>query len=287
MSKILLILILLFSCKSKDKPKPWTMHETMRDRTELYLDLLEQDKDGFIMSDHCDSLLFTGLLAASNPKLNIDLLKARDSSGAWHRRPNKDCGPDVGNSRSTISRDMMLGVLWWAYKTKNLKVLEELRDSLHGLVLPGRGDVITRTMLPVYYKTLVLLIQRLGGKKAPYVPLGDTFSKKGGFVAHLNVLHIILRGQLGSITMDNFELLKYHAKRQPKNPLFVGAYILYLGLGPNTNQTLNMFKNRLPNTDDWCSPYVLERDYGSDWEPCTPYKQHIGLGLLVLGLLYK
>lgn len=61
----------------------------LQQKFDFYLSQLksQQDAAGFIYSDECDSLLFSGLVG-SVPKTNIDISKAQDpKSGQWFRRP--------------------------------------------------------------------------------------------------------------------------------------------------------------------------------------------------------
>lgn len=282
----ILILLSLTGCLKLIKPGKGTNDTSLKRQVGSYVAQVPLDKDGFILSDKCDSLLFSGLLAAAAPELNVDLTAARDATGSWHRRPNQDCGPRYNNSRSSISRDMMVGVMWYAWRTKDLQLAEDLFASLNGYTLPGSGDFITRTLTPAMYKTLQLLIEKLGGAKAKFVIGGDALGKGDGFVAHLNVWHILLRGEIeGGIVEPHYNLLKHHAEREPMNPLYLAAWAKYSGGSylPAIIRLKQMFGPELPTTDDWCSEWIIERDYDNkDWAPCSPHKQHTGAELITI-----
>ena len=100
-------------------------HLLLRYSTYSQLVTDQQDSYGFLHVDRCDSTLWSGLLGAAG--VPVDLTAARDSSGAWYRRPLSyaECY-DCGGSKSTVSRDQLLGVLWWAWRSQRADVLLDL-----------------------------------------------------------------------------------------------------------------------------------------------------------------
>lgn len=242
-----------------------------------------QDKDGFIESSECDSLLFSGLVGCV-PGVRVHLDAAFDrASGQWNRRPcDRPCFPE--HSKSTISRDMLLGVLWYAYFNKRLDISEQLiKHALSNFGLVGQAIDLKTTIgrclvSPGLLSTAAWISYRLGGPSRPwlrYIPQSES-SSATGFQAHLSVLHILLRKLLTGQTSYG-KLLEKHYRRNPFNPLFciaTGRYeearsmLLSRSLWP---------ENRLPTSEDRKEPWVLQREYGKDWQAATgPVHMHSG-----------
>ena len=298
MLKYLITLILLFNCAThrKNKTEYTSLQSELSRKSEVYSELVNSHRDehGFIMTEKCDALLFSGLLSASLPG-TINILAARDDTGAWHRRPNHDCSPSIGNSRSTISRDMILGLFWHLYKNKDLdtaiELIEDLRSNAYKL--RGQGTLGELLVNPSMLSTLAHIILKLDGPRYPIeLAMPAVFGKHDGFVAHLTVWHILLRGELlGEIPDSHFTILQWQKDRQPNNPLFQAAYNKYL-TGNQTDSILLLLDSaewpadRLPTTNEHCSDWVIERDYSEkDWSACgpeKPFKEHTGAELIII-----
>lgn len=214
----LLILFLLISCGNEKK---------MREKSggELWVELLDkrdtyaakvtqyQDEHGFINSDKCDSVLFSGLLASAG--IEVDLLAARDESGAWHRRPNKDCWPN--GSGSSISRDMLAGVMFGLYFQGDIESLEEMRQyGRDNDWIMGQGSLDRTFFSPQMQDTLY----RLTGHsyKGPPYPWVDPVKDHQ---RHIVALNIILRGEAqGKIDKPMLQLLEKFKGDDRGNALF-------------------------------------------------------------------
>ena len=249
--------------------------------------VMHQDVYGFLGT--CDSLLFTGLLGTV-PGTNIDLLHARDSKGAWHRRPMVyGCYPH--QSKSTISRDMLLGVLYWAYYNKRCDVVDDLIDySFKHFMVMGKGPLSRTLMSPSLLSTAAWISYRLGGpsrkwlRAIPYMG-GE---KLTGFEAHLQVLHLLLRKQLKTDDCYKYQRrwINYHLNRCPTNPLFLHA----AGFNALAMDELDNPKlwpvDRLPTTRNRKEPWLFQRDTDTDdWKPAvkgTPVETHSGADYLFL-----
>jgi len=242
MNKFLLFVLLLvinISCgKEKRATKTLTSEqklEALELKQATYLSLLPsaQGPGGFIESQACDSLLFTSLLASVNVP-GIQVQAAEVSPGQWLRRPASmpECFSN-GLSRSTISRDQLLGVLWWAWRTNQTQVAKDLwtygesRDWFMG----KDSAAGTHTL----FTPLVPLLARIRYKQtgfdhpARFLPLASEFDQnKIGFEAHLQVLQLVLDSKIkGNISASGSYRLEEQAARQPNNPLFqwaVGNY---------------------------------------------------------------
>lgn len=248
--------------------------DRLRSKLTIYKDLIKshQDRWGFVETDHCDATLWSGLLGASG--VEVQLYRATDPRrpGRWYRRSvdYPECW-ECAKSRSTISKDMLLGVMYWAVATKKLHILEDLwnyGNSRSWVMGSGRYDGIDSLMNPLWISTLAQAIYVLGGADHSWWrSVKPYYAKADGFAAHLNVLIILLRKDLGLYGKAEQEILEYHKKRQPKNALF------QLAAG-NVEVAETLLLNekwwpadRLPTSYDRSESWLFQRDYGSDWKP--------------------
>lgn len=292
---LLTLLVLINGCGMQHSSKR-VVNPVTFGKSDLYVNKLQeankQDESGFILSDKCDSLLFTGLLSAARPDLNIKIREAQDVEGAWHRRPAHDCGPEFGNSRSTISRDMLLGLYWHIWKHKDVLLAKELMDDLKANLyfLEGDGTPGELFVTPALMNTLAQMIKAMDGSEYTAELLFPvTYSEDTGFIAHLAAWHIALRGDiLGYITDSELEIITSHKNRQPLNPLFQAIYSRYTDGNQEKATALLSEENewpsdRLPNTINHCDEFVIQRDFSDkDWGPCEPMHEHTGAALVVV-----
>ena len=294
--KILLLTLLILACgrhESKPTQAPLTI-EALKAKADLYLNLVSshQDSHGFIMAEECDSTFFSGLLSAAAPSLHVDLLAARGENNQYFRRSTQNCGPQFGNSRSTISRDQMLGVMWYMWRNKDLEAAESLLKQLRqdDYVLRGEGSPGELLFIPAYTNTLAQIVYRLGGPRyETELALPAIISSGKGFEAHLAVWHILLRGELlGSIPDYHFNVLRDLAAENAENPLFQAAYHRYLD-GNYTSVLQLLLDNgewpadHLPTSHNHCDQWPVQREYTEkDWGSCDPEVEHSGAELPVI-----
>lgn len=292
------ILILLTACGPVHRASPVTSAvdtlAPLRAKADLYLNLVtsHQDASGFILSDECDSLLFSSLLSAAAPHLHIDINAAKDTSGQWFRRPGHDCGPSFGNSASTISRDMLLGVLWHMWRNRDLADANQLMLDLqkHNYILRGEGGVGELAVNTNLLSILGDLIYKLGGPN--YIAernLPVIFSAGPGFQGELGALQIALSGDInGHINNQAFGVLAALVQTNPQNPLYQAVYHRYLDgnyeiviqLLSNTAQWPD---NQLPTTLNHCDAWPIQRDDSdAGWRPCIPEHELTGAELPVI-----
>jgi hypothetical protein len=274
---------------------------------ELYKE--EQDKYGFIESSHCDALLWTGLLGSVLPE-GIDITAARLWDGRWTRRPLFDgrdtCYP--GGSRSSISRDMFTGLMWYMWRNKRLDLAEDLWQygKANDWVM-GKGAASRIVFMPGNQADLAEMIYRLGGKNRPISKNIPQFrTKNTGFPAHLDALAILLRAEmLGEMDKSSLALMKHHSERVPENSFF--SYIYHKYTDGNYDQAIKTMLNekyfpsdRLPTKGDRWETWLWQRDPGVWWDkvPNAPDQEgikHAGGDLLFvahlilsdLGMLYE
>lgn len=266
-----------------------------------------QDDWGFIESDECDSLLFSGLVGCCED-VPVEIDAAYDAkANEWHRRPlQHGCcyNPDRPENQegyfsklwrilsykllcptvpmadtvkenwyrgSTISRDMLIGLAWYAWFNKRLDISENvIKRALSHYGVMGRGDPARINIMPPLLATFAWISYKLGGPSRPWLRAipAQTGGKLVDFQAHLQVLHILLRQEVtGKISKKARKTLRYHAKRQRNNALFQYA-------DGNLEKAVRLMtdpvlwpENRLPTSRDRKEPWIFQRDAGSDWLP--------------------
>jgi hypothetical protein len=288
MHKLRVVALLIFTAGCAKKHSQGTVNniDQVKERYQTYSQFAAEyasQYDGNFITDSCDSLLFTGLYYSIGGT-NVSISAARDDSGKWHRRSlaADECYPQT--SKSSISRDMILGLLWGLWANGDLADLKDLiayGDS-HNWTL-GEGDASRVVMTPAIISTMYLIQEDLGGEKAGTRGDFPIVADKSlvGFEAHLAVLHILLRGKLVGASDGQVEFLKSQAERQPKNALFQLAYHGYYDGEQSAAIELLMDegqwpKDRPPSTDEHCEFWLWQRDDGDDYQPCQPHKDHSG-----------
>lgn len=253
---------------------------------------LAQDNHGFIESHKCDSLLFSGLVGCV-PGVSVDIDAAFDKSkGWWHRRPVKhSCYPN--HSKSTISRDMFVGLAWYCWKHKRKDIAEQIvkyalshwgimGDAINFKVLIGRCFI---------GPGLLGTFARIAGPKYWYLHWLPTDLPGApiltGFQAHLQVLHRLLRHKLDGSDPSKDKILQKHAARQPKNPLFQSAVGNHAEAMKTLSEERYWPSDRLPSPSDRKEGWIPQRDFGKDWMPGEPGHIHHGGDFLFCYALAK
>lgn len=263
----------------------------MDDKFKLYLKevVAVQDKYGFIYSDECDSLLFSGLLG-SVPGTAVFINAAFDaSSGQWQRRPLNlpACYPD--HSKSSISRDMLIGLAWYAYTNNRLDISEQvIRYALAHYFVMGQGPLSRTFMTPGLLSTYAWISYRLGGPSRPWLRYLPQIESKSvtDYQAHLSVIHIILRNKLTG--KDKYgDLLAFHADREPENALFQFAAGRVDKAYTILNNKQYFPDDRLPRKSDRKAEYLWQRDYGDNYKPGDSEKILSGADFLFVYALCK
>lgn len=284
---------------------------------ETYKRLMEtvSDEYGFIEWHECDSLLFSGLVGSCEG-VNVNVDAAYDKKkNEWHRRPLKyGCcyDPDRPENKagllsrlfnilsfklsnpsmpmediikphwykgSTISRDMLVGLAYYAYYNNRLDISEGIiKKALSSFGVMGRGDPVRINIMPPLLSTFAWISYRLGGPSRPWLRMfSPGANKTKGFEAHLQLLHILLRKELEKKPLKKYDkILKYHAVREKNNPLFRYAVGDHTGAARILKDWVLWPEGRLPTSLDRHEPWLLQRDYGSDWIRGNPGKIHSG-----------
>lgn len=255
--KLLLVIVLFFSCSAKDvteKAQPSEKLGALRIAYREKMSNVKFDKEtGWPSVKDCDALLWAGLARAAGAELRLEL--AEYSSGELHRRPRPPCwenGEDKG-SKSTISRDMILGWLWAKWRDKDIAALArfqnraEAKNWVVGQPYPERaGEVLlTGNLIGLLGRTTCEVFQNC----PIYRKIEPIHSKSSvDYVQHLTVLFILLNGEVwGKNTVEygvvrsNFppeisqtdikesekKILEWHYEQNKNDALFSAAWHLY------------------------------------------------------------
>jgi len=290
MKYLLTLLILsLLACGQADQPDDVRISTELRVRVEAKA---TDYKARWRPETSCDSLLFNSLSVVGGA--NHSVQQYRNEAGRWFRTPAKDCYPE--RSKSSISRDMFLGVIWWAWTSKNLDELEGIYQygAANSWVM-GEGVPSRTVMTPVLVGTLSKAICALGGKcrAIRHTPAvwGTVFE---GFQRHLQLLHILLRADIdGYLTSADQGVILSLWTDHSQNPLV--AYARGRWITGNLNHTAGLLlkeewypSDRLPTSRDRCSGWLPERDPDTDnYLPCDRNHVHTGGDLLFVWALME
>jgi hypothetical protein len=240
---------------------------------------------GFIDTDHCDSLQHSSLVAAAGAPVELD--RAQGRPGEWFRRPLTDDDGEpilecwsIGKSRSTVTRDQLLGVMWAAWSARdpahirNLWSFGSRRNWVMGSdALGGLHTLMTYNDIVLLAKLCRALDAGCSGNWALYadaIPKWSATSPKG-FERQLEVLRISLMWEVdGREPFGGLDRLWRHAGEQAWNPLFVAALVRFGGVDPlQVDARLRAAgypEGRFPTSADWCSEWLVETEDGS--KPC-------------------
>lgn len=262
---------------------------------ELYKQLIvqQQDEYGFIDHKYCDATLFTGL-AGCVTGVDVNMWAAFDPEYMmWHRRPLDkpcyNCG-DEDPKGSTISRDMLMGLLWYSAFNVDRAMVDSIvfraitRFGFMGCAGSLKVLLTKCQIMPPLFVTALLLRNKLRGGRwydrfLEYIP-ADFGPVKVGYQAHLQVLHIMLRSIItGYISPGQLKKLEQQAARMPRNALF------QLAVG-NTHAARKILEDeslfpadRLPAAKDRKESWLWQRDSDDsdgDWEPSKKNEVHHG-----------
>jgi hypothetical protein len=278
MHYILTILLIVSCAKQKAKDTKQRSPEVAV-KAELYKSLHK----GWA-HDKCDSLGFTALCKLSGGCSEADIMQAEAEPGRWYRSPEHDCY-DLGQSKSDISKDMLMMLFPYLYATGDKQNLREIYEygKSNGNVM-GRGPISRTFMTP----PMVFLLQRLIGINVSEFHNSSKEVAKAGYEKHLDAIDLLTKGMLGGgLDQIQYEEIRKYADANPKNALFVSLYRKYRD--GNQQQTIDILldeslfpSDRLPTSADRCEEYLWQRDNNpSDWGPCDKGQIHDGVDFLI------
>lgn len=253
----------------------------LKKKYSIYLGLYQKALDSFNFVAGCDGLLFTSLLVAAGHEHDLSLAESSEQPGRWYRSADHDCYPS-GKSKSSISRDMLLGLslaLWQKSDGAAVKRILQFSQKNKGIL----GDAIdsqelagAATMSPSLLSMLSEMdfqINATNSDNRGYFPeLGKNFS---GFEAHLLALRLTLKSSLyGGLLRTDAELISSLAQKQPRNALFQALNHAFTDGDGNAAAAILLDEKlfpatALPTSAQRCEPYLWQRDQKStDWLPC-------------------
>jgi hypothetical protein len=268
----LLALLSLEGCREKEGVSD-EVRQAIQSKYQTYLSLAtEKRKSHGWLYDDCDGLLFSSLSSWAGVDSSIGA--AEQKPGAWWRRPDKNCYPE--ESKSEISRDMIVGLVWWLYKHKKADDIREIFYVCRDDKLLGAGDESRTKCTPNILSTVSVAYKGLTGKDLGWSHVAVTKTLlKTGYQVHLTALQIGLRKLItGRLSKTNEAWLYRRLRYNPSNAILLTIW----GDGVKAGEVLlreDLFPpERLPSSMDRCEPWLWQREE-SEWEPCAG-KSHRG-----------
>jgi len=197
----------------------------------------------------------------------------------------KRCQP----AGSTISKDMINGILWYAWRYKRLDIIQNL--ARNGKV-QGYGSVSTVNLTVGLRAAIAYLEYKLGGRcRWWWFPLWfDIGLTPTNYEAHLQMINIALKQEVGfPLYPQEVAAMHRQAKRVPWNPLFLTIVGKLDEAKEAFNNPLLFTNERLPTNRDRKASWVIQRDSESDLSPVIdkPFKEHHGGDYIFAYWLYK
>ena len=274
----LVLCLLALSCQKKEANPPKQIEPKIKAKAELYMSL----HTGWAHQGGCDSLGFTALCKLAGGCSDAVITDAEGEPGRWYRNPGKRCFDD-GQSKSDISKDMLMMLFPYLYATGDKQNLGEIYEygKANGWVM-GRG-LISRTLMT---PPMIWTLQRMLGFNVPSVNSKEI--AKAGYEKHLDAIDLMLKGMIGEGLNDlQYDEIRKYAEANPRNALFVSLYRKYAKDG-NQQPVIDILldeslfpSDRLPTAQDRCEEYLWQRDNGPDWQPCNQVKTHDGVDFLL------
>lgn len=268
----------------------------LKKRSLLYRSNLSKHQDtfGFIEFEHCDSTLFSGLLGC-HKFVDVNLIAARNQkTKQWFRRPLEydECWAS-GKSRSTISRDMLLGVMAWSFFNNRSDVLQDIyRYAKRNFWRMGQGRYhgADTLMNPDYMSLLARLIYKMTGVShwIRYWPL-SVDQHASGYQAHLQCVYLILAFQAnGYLNGDQLSAIEKMYNADQTNLLKTILY--YKTFGHDIVLDFNWHhypSSRNPSSRDRSEPWAIQRSEGDQGlKPSPNCRIHSGGDLIFCEFVY-
>ena len=292
-----LIIFWLISFTSCNTPEPAKKPTTINIDVEELKPLRHQyitavrisaDKDTkFLDTKHCDSLLWTSLAVYGGHQ--ADLTVAEQEPGKWLRRPVTlpECY-STGGSRSEVSRDMIMGVMWASRNNRSL--LERIwsyGDRNGWFMGQGRLGGADTLFTPPYIGLLADMLARVGGQDLDQRNFEYGAGHCSNYECHLLVLRLHLRGLTnGYIPASSADRLRKISEKYPDNPLFHWVS----GYWRKDDKQMQYAVDQLAgyynlDQDPFCEWWPMQQNGGEDnWERCEEGKD-VGGGFLFVSKL--
>jgi hypothetical protein len=248
--KLLFLCLFLTSCSyfekhdSKD-PAPDARSEALKAKYDLIYEEVNNALDPATRwpgVNDCDATLWAGV--ACNVGFDTQISLAEYNPGEIHRRPYNACwteeNGDVG-SKSTISKDMLLGYHMCLWKRKDLAALQRLADygEKNDWVMGRPASLVSRVLLSgngIGMLGRSIYVLSSGTDDRYYRRVGYLFPVVGeDFERHLQTQGILLQDSIDggySLTAINSEMLDRlleNANAFPTDSLFAAALGRFTG----------------------------------------------------------
>jgi hypothetical protein len=307
---LLLSVFFLLGCsqleKDNEPQEPVDLQERLvevKHKQQVYCELSQTryESQGWVHSK-CDGLLFTSIHGLVCDYVSVN--QFQKLAGLWKRSPTQDCFAN-GESKTGISRDMLTGLLLYAWHHERRDILVELiaygEDNGWDMCDGEHKDEQWRLGRCVVSPTLKATIYELSAQMgndcdtrcaaARLVPqVWDPHQRS--FPAHLLQLHFLVRGLAqGALNDNQIDQLRWQVERVPQNALFRANYALWTTGDMTEVVNLLLFsprfpEDRLPGSGEHCTDYLWQRDPGADWQPCAEENQtHYGTDYLLVSAI--
>lgn len=239
MRVILLLLLFLVSCggeKKREKEVP--LPPRALDLVTAYKERLafaksKTDAHGWLEAE-CDAMLWNAKFSCGGGEPDLTAAEYPDQPGRFNRKPLPGCGPQFGNSKTTWSRDMGMGLIAHGWCRKDLALMERHRDYglYHNWVMgepafPDGRVIYTPNVIGV----LSEVIFRIGGPDSNNRLWPSVYpSGLRDYHAHLQMINIWLRGEmepsvvraLGTLDISEgmYARVVEHSDREPECPFY-------------------------------------------------------------------
>jgi len=305
----LFIVISLIGCKRKNKPQETTTpFDSISEKASLYLQLGNAiHPNGSEAGDDCDGLLWNSLWSVTGG--NVDIMSYQGELGQWFRTHHHTCfyrdalgGPVDNGSKSTISRDMFLGLLHWIWHNQRKDVLQDIinygreqnpkwwmGDAVDFIQRESRTHIRTNLRATMYIMAYKMGIE---DNVQRHIDLSLTWSSKvDDFKLHLSVQHLLLRGLMQGVNDIEVLFLEKVIGKHPTNAFFLSVYHYFTD--GNQTKTVELLLDdslfpakKLPTSFDRCERFIYQRNdnrglpENKNWNPCDDNKTFMGIDLL-------
>lgn len=287
--------------KTDNKPSTSDRIKALEDRDAKYCALSKPIYEAYenTIEPACDAALFTGLHGLKCGYVTVSQFESVTEPGKLCRRPGCTCFPkQVGlpSSDSGFSKDMATGMQVYLSAKPDKVFAQRIQDygiSKNWTVCNAEtaADVLGKCLMSskIVYRWAEIekkgAAQELSGPedepKDDETGQGNKLTGNTDFRAHLDILSIVTEFQLyGGISDGSVKTIIDQSKREPNNLLYQAMASRFAGgnVGEVAEKLLAKFpSDRLPTSDDWCTPYLYQRDErgGSnpDWLPCPERKE--------------
>ena len=273
---ITIFLICLFlGCGSNSKKvDPADLDEGLDLIAKKKVALLKERLDpvsGWVSHRDCDSLLWNGKLLAVEAFFDIVKIDVAEyaSNGRYNRREFPPCydttkdHPDQG-SASTISNDMLLGLMIGLYTTKNLEALKRLAEygEKHNWVMgdpfPKRADrvVLRPNGIGLLGRMLFALSNGDISKTYRHWPSLYNVPEKS-YQRHLTALGIYIQGEVSTYLKEDPVVKDWESVKLTENDSFSGI----------SNKNLNILKGLTDKEPNNALFWVIRCLYDGNIDP--------------------